>query len=76
MLKIWFPGAGNRNETTGALTNVGTNGNYWAASPNDGTTGFGAYLRFINDGTLSWTLNGNRAAALSVRCVSELMAEG
>lgn len=69
----WFPGAGYRNESTGALTNVGTNGYYWATSPNASASGFGAYLRFINDGTLTWTNNGNRAAALSIRCVSELV---
>lgn len=71
MIAWSFPGAGYRNET-GALTNVGTNGYYWSTSPNVGGSSNSGYLKFINDGTLSWTLNGNRAAALSVRCVSEL----
>lgn len=69
-----FPGAGYRNET-GALTNVGTNGYYWSTSPNVGGSSNSGYLKFVNDGTLTWTLNGNRVAALSVRCVSELTTD-
>lgn len=67
-----FPGAGYRNETNGALTNVGQRGYYWSSSPNAGGSANSAYLNFINDGTLTWALNGNRAAGLGVRCVSAL----
>lgn len=62
--------AGYRNNSTGALTNVGTNGNYWSASPN-GTNGY--YLNF-NSTNVNPANNNNRANGFSVRCVAAFIS--
>ncbi len=69
-VEIWFPAAGGRNNSTGAVYNASTNGNYWSSSPYDTGTN-GGYLNFNKDGGVNPRNNTNRANGLSVRCVSE-----
>lgn len=66
-----LPATGYRNTSTGALSNVGANGNYWSSSsyaagnPNAGDLNF-------NSGAVNPLNNPNRANGLSVRCVQHL----
>ncbi|WP_302585628.1 hypothetical protein [uncultured Alistipes sp.] len=66
-----MPATGYRNTSTGALSNVGANGNYWSSSsyaagnPNAGDLNF-------NSGAVNPLNNPNRANGLSVRCVQHL----
>ena len=66
-----LPATGYRNTSTGALSNVGANGNYWSSSsyaagnPNAGDLNF-------NSGAVNPLNNTNRANGLSVRCVQHL----
>lgn len=59
-----FPAAGNRNNSSGGVTNVGSNGNYWSSSPN--STDNGRNLNF-NSTNLNPLNNNNRANGFSVR---------
>ena len=62
-----FPAAGYRNNSSGAAANVGTNGNYWSASPNSTTNG-----RNLNFNSSKWNWNNNnRSNGYSVRAVVE-----
>jgi hypothetical protein len=66
---VWFPSTGNRNNSSGALTNVGSNGNYWSDTPQSAANGYN--LNF-NAGTVTPSNNNNRANGFAARCVSEL----
>ena len=64
---LFASAAGHRNETTGALTNVGTYGYAWASSP---------WAYDLHAGILALTASmahpltgGHRVAARAVRCV-------
>lgn len=71
----YYPAAGSRNQSTGAIENVGTNGLLWSATP---------YISRVNSYVFSYnsanvTPTGTnaadtraRASALSVRCVQEV----
>lgn len=48
------------------MSNVGSNGNYWSASPNSENNGYN--LNF-NSGNVNPANNNNRANGFSVRCV-------
>ena len=56
------------NITRGSLSNDGTNGYYWSASPNNTNNGYN--LNF-NSGNVNPQNNNNRAYGFSVRPVSE-----
>ena len=60
-----FPAVGYRNYNNGALTNAGTNGNYWSATQNNGSN---AYNLNFTSSSVSVT-NNNKTNGLSVRCV-------
>jgi len=62
---------GYRHNTTGALTNVGTNAYYYSSSSFATGNINAGYLNF-NSGNVNPLNNANRAAALSVRCVQHL----
>lgn len=64
---IWFPAAGNRNSSSGALSIVGSNGYYWSATPSD--TYYGRFLFFVSGGW-RW-LDDFPATGFSVRPVAE-----
>ena len=64
---IIFPAAGYRNNSSGSLNNVGSNGNYWSATANSGTNG--RYMNFNSSG-VNWN-NNNRSNGYSVRAVLE-----
>ncbi|MBP3483099.1 MAG: fimbrillin family protein [Alistipes sp.] len=65
---IFFPAAGYRNGSSGALGSVTTYGCYWAAVPNSATSG--RYLGFYSSSV--YPLNGsNRANGYCVRPVQE-----
>jgi uncharacterized protein (TIGR02145 family) len=61
-----LPVAGFRNGSTGALTNLGSNGGYWSSSV-DGTKARRLY--FHSSGAL--VLSNDRAFGFSVRCIKE-----
>lgn len=60
------PASGYRNCDDGSMNNVGSNGNYWSASPNSSNNGY--YLNF-NSSSVNPSNNNNRAYGYSVRCV-------
>lgn len=61
-----LPVAGNRNRTSGALTNVGSNGNVWSS------TASGSNARNVNFNASTANVNSNnRANGFSVRCLKD-----
>ena len=64
---IYFPAAGYRNFSSGALSSVGSDGCCWSATPYG--TNYGRFLNFYSSGW-HW-YNGNRAYGFSVRPVAE-----
>ena len=64
---IFFPAAGYRDRSSGALGNVGSNGYYWSATPYN--TDVGRYLN-IYSGYWYWNYY-DRAYGFSVRPVAE-----
>ena len=64
----FFPASGYRHRDTGALTNVGSEGNVWS-SMREGTNGF----RLIFNGTLTASNGTNRANCFPLRCVRAFM---
>ena len=65
-----IPASGYRNNSSGSLNNVGSNGYCWSASPN--STNNGHNLNF-NSGSWNWN-NNNRAHGFPVRPVAEAFA--
>ena len=61
---------GFRNNTSGALNNVGNEGSVWSASAN-GTNG--VYLRFVMNAAQPGNSN-NRANGFLLRCLSAFIA--
>lgn len=59
----FFPAAGNRNNGSGGLNNVGSNGNYWLSAANSQTNA--RNLNF-NSGNVNPQNNNNRANGFSV----------
>ena len=67
--QLWFiPATGNRNWSNGTLNNVGSNGNYWSATPSSTTNG--RNLNFNATG-VNPNNNNNRANGFAARCLSE-----
>ena len=67
--RIFLPASGGRSHNTGALQNVGTWGNYWSSTADDGV-GFARDLHFNNSSVsvFGW---GWRSLGRSVRCVAK-----
>ena len=65
--------AGYRNRTSGALTNMGSNGNYWSCSPNSQTNARNLNFNSSNVNPLN---NNNRANGFSVRPAEHLGGAG
>ena len=65
-----LPAAGIRNNTTGALSNNGTNGYYWSSLQNGTNNAYN--LNFNNSGTPNVNNMNNRTNGMSVRCIEEL----
>lgn len=61
---LYAPASGNRNNGSGGLNNVGSNGNYWSFAPNSQTNA--RNLNF-NSGNVNPLNNNNRANGFSVR---------
>jgi uncharacterized protein (TIGR02145 family) len=68
---IWYPAAGYRSDSSAALHGVGTEGNYWSATPYSNYSYFANYFYFNNTGRLYFPYQYYRGSALSVRCVQE-----
>ena len=66
------PASGYRTSTTGALTSVGTNGEYWSSSPAASSVNAG-YLDF-NAGNVDPFHASRRSYGFPVRCVQHLQA--
>ena len=62
------PASGRLNYDDGTLNNVGDNGYYWSATPNNQTNGYN--LNF-NSSNVNPANNNNRANGFPVRCVQE-----
>ena len=60
-----FPAVGDRNNSSGALENAGTNGFYWSSTQNSSTN---AYDMNFNSGNVN-TNNNDKRNGFSVRCV-------
>ena len=64
----WYPASVYRSFSVGSLSNVGSYGYYWSASPNS----YGAYfLYFSYDGYVYPSRGRSRAFGHSVRCIQE-----
>ena len=64
---LWFPASGFRNSGSGSLSNVGSDGYYWSASPYSSISGH--YLSFLSS---YWNWNySDRAYGFPVRPVAE-----
>ncbi len=64
----WYPAAGYRGGSDGALYDVGYYGNYWSVTP----YGYGAnYLYFYDSGSVHTTGYYGRAYGRSLRCLQE-----
>ena len=58
--------AGNRNNSSGSLFNVGSNGNYWSSTVS------GSNARNLNFNSSNANMNSNnRANGNSVRCLKD-----
>lgn len=64
----WFPAAGYRNSDDGSMSNVGSDGSYWSASPYSEYDGYGLFFR---SGGVYPAGYDDRAYGFSVRCVQE-----
>lgn len=65
---IWYPATGSRKYDDGSLSYVGTDGDYWSATPG----GRYAYALNFNDGDeVLPSLSYSRAFGNSVRCLQE-----
>lgn len=62
------PAAGNCNHTSGAMGNVGSNGNYWSSS----VSGTNAHNLNFNASGVNPANANNRANGFSVRCLKDL----
>lgn len=68
----FFPASGYRNNSSGDLSNVGTNGRYWSSTAKDATNG-----RNFNFNDSSWNLNNNnRSNGYPVRAVAAFTSLG
>ena len=67
----FYPASGYRNNSSGALNNVGSNGCYWSAVPN--STNNGRNLNF-NSTNVNPLNNNNRSNGFAVRPVQEFTA--
>ena len=67
-LIFWFPASGFRNDTTGSLTYVTTEGIYWVAGPYD--TNYGRHLGFYSGGVLPLS-SSDRSYGFPVRSAEE-----
>jgi len=68
-----FAASGYRNRTSGALTNVGSNGYSWSSSPNSAGSTNAGNLNF-NASNVNPFNNNNRANGFPVRCVRAFTA--
>jgi hypothetical protein len=66
--EVIIPLGGNRNNSSAALNNQGSNGNYWSSTPN----GTNSYNLNFNSSSVNPANNNNRANGFSVRCVKDL----
>lgn len=64
---IFFPASSYRNNSSGTLGNVGSDGYYWSASPTSSDSG---YTLHFNSSTWDWG-NFYRAFGIPVRAVAE-----
>ena len=65
---IWYPASSIRRGLDGSLVNVGSNGDYWSASPDSKN----AYLLgFSSNGSVDPSGSSIRADGQSVRCLQE-----
>ena len=66
---VTYPASGNRNNSNGALNNVGSNGYYWTAAPYmNNTNQNGRNLNF-NSSNVNPMNNNNRSNGFAVRPV-------
>ncbi len=65
------PAAGYLNNDSGALNNVGSNGNCWSVSPNPNNSNNAYNLNFNTNGNVNPVNNNNRSNGYPVRCLQE-----
>jgi hypothetical protein len=63
----FYPAAGNRLISTGVVSNVGSEGDYWSSSP-DGVYGFAMWFRSTSVSPSA--SNGYRGYGFSARCIA------
>ncbi len=68
--ELFLPAAGYLHREAGAVSRVGTEGNYWSSSPYSPEV-YAGYLRFYSGGVHPVNAT-SRASGLSVRCVREI----
>ena len=67
---LWIPASGRRSGSDGALSNVGTNGFSWVASPHTTNVANGGNLNF-NSSNVNPAGGNSRAYGMPARCVQE-----
>ena len=67
----FFPASGYRNNSTGTVNNVGSNGYFWSAVPNSTNNGRNLNFNLSNINPLN---NNNRSNGFAVRPVQEFTA--
>ena len=67
-LVVIIPVAGNRDNSSASLNNLGVNGNYWSSS----VSGTNALNLNFNASSVNPANANNRANGLSVRCIKDL----
>ena len=70
---LYFPASGWCNNSDGSLNNVGSNGYYWSAGPNNQNNGWNLNFNSSNVNPLN---NNNRSNGFSVRPAQEFIPAG
>ena len=69
---IFFPAAGYRRDSDGALTSAGQNGYYWSSSSYNGTTAWRLQVDVATTGADNAT--SIRSSGITIRCIKDLFS--
>lgn len=70
-LSVWYPASGSRSSLVGSLSDVGSGGFFWSATPGGNYSYYAHGLYFNDDGKVFPSFYFDRAYGYSVRCSRE-----